>query len=513
MMSVVPEVVTDIAQSIWRTVGVELVIFGVTMLVALALRRPVAFLGFVSRKKGASQEGPRSPKANLSGFHATPPGPLQQQPPSWQQRLPNKATSRPRQATVGMTTVESSRVVDEIFRVMQARPGVASASQALQLYVDVLRPAIGLSVAGTASMQKAAATQLVDVLRCSQQKHEGPELFSLLVQCAVRSQQCHLVERIIEDMITLSVGRSCSFYESTMKQLAAQKQYRLALWVYGRLQADGLEPSAVTCSCLVGFANEVGEYKLAATFFEKLATMTTPSIRAYMTILRVHAQQQDWRSSMATFRSMFEKGVKADSLCLNIVLATGVACDKLREADDLLSWAEASCPQSPGSISDVVSYNTVIKGFARRGDLEAARRSAARMKQRGLTPNSITFNTLIDAAVRSSTPGQAWEVLAEMRSLGLVADKYTCSIIVRGMSKGLELEAAHLKAALELMRESGSQVCDGALRSTLYHALLDAAQQAKDVALVQETVSCMRSQGVAVSEAASRRLQQTDVAN
>eukprot|EP00421_Protoceratium_reticulatum_P012483 CAMPEP_0168403956 /NCGR_PEP_ID=MMETSP0228-20121227/24393_1 /TAXON_ID=133427 /ORGANISM="Protoceratium reticulatum, Strain CCCM 535 (=CCMP 1889)" /LENGTH=88 /DNA_ID=CAMNT_0008417569 /DNA_START=88 /DNA_END=351 /DNA_ORIENTATION=- len=87
-----------------------------------------------------------------------------------------------------------------------------------------------------------------------------------------------------------------------MKQLAGQKFYHLALNIHDRMVADGLEPSAVTCSCLISFAAEVGELDRAAHFFEKLASLTTPSIRAYMTVLRVHGRRQDWPAALATFR-------------------------------------------------------------------------------------------------------------------------------------------------------------------------------------------------------------------
>merc|ERR1719498_1310024 len=114
-----------------------------------------------------------------------------------------------------------------------------------------------------------------------------------------------------------------------MKQFAGQKHYTLALNMYDRLVADGLEPSAVTCSCLISFAAEIGELDRAAAFFQKLSSLATPSIRAYMTMLRVHAKRQDWKASLATFRSMQARGVRLDSLVLNVILATGVAADQL----------------------------------------------------------------------------------------------------------------------------------------------------------------------------------------
>merc|ERR1740133_150359 len=101
-----------------------------------------------------------------------------------------------------------------------------------------------------------------------------------------------------------------------MKQLAGQKHHHFALAMYDRLVGDGLEPSAVTCSCLISFAAEVGEFARAIGFFEKLASMTTPSIRAYMTVLRVHAKQRDWTRTLAIFHNMQKLDVKVDHLVL-----------------------------------------------------------------------------------------------------------------------------------------------------------------------------------------------------
>merc|ERR1719389_736663 len=150
--------------------------------------------------------------------------------------------------------------------------------------------------------------------------------------------------------------------------------------MYDRLVSDGLEPCAVTCSCLIGFAAEVGELQRAISFFEKLSSLTTPSIRAYMTVLRVHAKRQDWPSSLNVFRDMQKRKVNLDSLVLNVILATGVAGDQIEGVEQLLIEADTFKPP----ISDVVSYNTLIKGYAARNDALKAIQVISRMRARGL---------------------------------------------------------------------------------------------------------------------------------
>merc|ERR1719401_2044332 len=108
-----------------------------------------------------------------------------------------------------------------------------------------------------------------------------------------------------------------------------------------------------------------------------------------MTMLRVHAKRQNWPGSVALLNEMRKRGVRPDSLALNFVLGTCVAADQVEAACTLLEEVDAEEPP----MSDVVSHNTLIKGFAQRGDVKSATQAIQGMLRRGLVPNSITFNT------------------------------------------------------------------------------------------------------------------------
>merc|ERR1719191_1768139 len=146
-----------------------------------------------------------------------------------------------------------------------------------------------------------------------------------MLQTAVRAGRPELVEQLLDDMTRANVKRSLSFYESAMKVLSSKKHYREALGIYSRLTREGMKASPVTLSCLISFTAELGDFDSAITFFEQLASTSTPSIRAYMTALRVHAKRQDWPSSLRIFRSMQERQLQIDTLIVNTVLSTGVS--------------------------------------------------------------------------------------------------------------------------------------------------------------------------------------------
>jgi len=479
------------ASAAWDAIGTELTIFAVTAICAVAMRTLTGKQWTLLKGYG---KPPGVAKAALAA--KTSPATTSARAPWRSERAPERrpilsgsaptASARGTQGANGQQPglhqdpSAPASILDEVVSGVREQHSMKFAARVLALYSEF-----------KACLSAPGAPTMGQVARRS--RHTPAEFYTTVVQCAVRTSRSHLVDGIIQDMVQFGVERSLHFYEVTMKQLAAQKQYRQALATYDRLKEDGLEPSVVTCSCLIGFAAEVGELSRAVEFFKVLSSMTTPSIRAYMTVLRVHAKRQDWAASLALFREMRERGVKRDSLVLNFVLATGVSADQVEEAAALVEEAQH---EKPG-ILDVVSYNTVIKGYTQRGDAEGALKMLAQMGSRGVTPNSITFNTAMDAAVRGGRVAEAWNLLGAMRRMGLTPDKFTCSILAKGRCQ------EYVPEVLELLREAGGS-CDAGLLSSLYAGVLEAA--APDAALLARALSQMRLRSIAPSPAAQQLL-------
>lgn len=332
----------------------------------------------------------------------------------------------------------------------------------------------------------------------AKRSRKGPaDVFAALVQCAGNLGRPDLVELLLDDMMAADISRSLTFYETTMKMLAAKKCYKGALAVYSRLEADGLEASSVTLSCLISFAVELGEADRAICFFNRLAACSTPSIRAYMTILRVYSRRQDWVKSLALIRDMQSSGAPMDSLVLNIVLSTGVAAHQLSSTKALLKeFAELK-------LADVVSYNTVLKGLAQQKDATQALDLLSQMNKTGVKPNVITFNTVIDAAIRGERDVDAWGVLAQMIEEGASPDKYTCTTLMKGLQAGATSE--QLTVILDLLKNVPADK-NSSILSMLFRNVIEAAGQVKDPKLTARAVSQMREQKVMLSTQEYQRL-------
>jgi len=474
--------VSQLFMDIVSSLGLELVIFAITACFAIAVRlynaRPAA-------SKKIFKDVPQIEKPENDVRAA--------RPRAVRPEIDCRAEAQPFKSRLHAVH-PAARMLNEIVDCMRSHQKVQLAQHVLKIYQEM------------SELLAAEKMKVPEVARLA--KYGALELYSALMQSAIAAGEYDLVQVFLEDMAKHGVARPLSFYESIMKQAAGLRLHSLALQIYDYLEADGLQASAVTCSCLVGFAAEVGELDRAVAFFECLARTTTPSIRAYMTVLRVHAKQKNWPASVAMLRDMCNAGVKPDSLVLNIVLATGVAAaDDLEEVSELLLEADQRSPP----ISDIVSYNTLLKGYAQRANAEGAAQTLKRLAERGLEPNAITMNTAMDAAVRGGCQKDAWALMQKMRDLGLKPDKFTCSILVKSPLKSKEREAASVKAeriskCVALLEEVDLSK-EHSLRCFLYNTVLDSANQLPEgsAAVAKEVSAIMRRYGIMVSQSSKQQ--------
>jgi len=447
-----------------QSVALELVIFCATIVVALVLKVTsfnsgcaAGFLNFTGIWPAAR---PRPGKAQCCVANDCHQYPTKEVPlPSAEKPAASGPVPQTGRKAVAKVPLQgSARTLETIMELAINKNAV----EALALYAE---------------FRASEGKQIQEPLRLA--RRSGLDFYSALVQSAVRVGQPEMVQQLLHDMAGARIERTLSFYESVMKVLAGKKHYRQALEVYNRLSSEGFKASPVTLSCLINFSAELGDLDSAIKFFEQLEATSKPSIRAYMVALRVYSKRQDWTKSLEIVRSMEARAVPVDSLILNTVLATGAAAGKTEAAEELLhKMAKENC-----AVPDVISYNTVLKGYAHQKIADKALKTLKLMLARGVKPNGITFNTVMDAAVRGSQIEEAWKVLDLMQEAGIRADKYTCTILLKALHENPTPK--QLSRLIDMIQSALPQ-CDAPLAGSLFRGIIQLAARLGNAALLMQ---------------------------
>merc|ERR1719316_2550588 len=148
--------------------------------------------------------------------------------------------------------------------------------------------------------------------------------------------------------------------------------------------------------CLMNDAIACNNVEMSLHFFKELCKVETPSIRTYMTILRMYAKENDWEAACKILSDMRAAGATPDNLVFNNVLGVCVGAGQVEAAHRLIDdWKDTE------GMLDIISYNTLLKGYAQVPNFAKSEALLERMQSSGPAPNLISFNTVMDCAVRT----------------------------------------------------------------------------------------------------------------
>jgi leucine-rich PPR motif-containing protein len=91
---------------------------------------------------------------------------------------------------------------------------------------------------------------------------------------------------------------------------------------------------------------------------------------------------------------------------------------------------------------DILCYNTLIDGFCKSGDILHARKVFNIILDKGLVPDCMTYTALIDGNCKIGDITDAFDLYNEMLARGVVPDAYVYAALTAGCSNSADLEQA-----------------------------------------------------------------------
>ncbi|CAN8233162.1 unnamed protein product [Cochlearia groenlandica] len=143
-----------------------------------------------------------------------------------------------------------------------------------------------------------------------------------------------------------------------------------------------------------------------------------------------------------------EEGFVPDLVTYNTLVSSYCKRGKLKEAFYLykIMYRRRVVP-------DLVTYTSLVKGLCREGRVKEAHQTFHRMIDRGITPDCVSYNTLIYAYCKEGNVEQSKKLLHEMLGNKVVPDRFTCKVIVEGyVREGRLLAAVNFMVELTRLR-------------------------------------------------------------
>lgn len=255
---------------------------------------------------------------------------------------------------------------------------------------------------------------------------------------------------------------------------------------YLAVDASALSPTRIVAMTEAGWtAFQTGFLKserpdLASKIWKDLDSCAfTPGVSMWTALIDVYANLRDSRQAMVTWNRMLQSGIKPDTLCYRAMI-NALFDDNNAEAG-LLKFKEyhQSGQQKNGATISV--YNTVLRGLLRLKRVQDANALLAAMRNKGPTPDIISFNTFLSYYCRQHDFKGLSEVVQQMSAMQIAGDVVTFSTILTALLNAGRKDAD--STILSLMRKQGIKPNVATYSAIIDHQLRQETEESLTAAL------------------------------
>lgn len=283
-----------------------------------------------------------------------------------------------------------------------------------------------------------------------------------LVQNELGEEALHFYERMRQD----NVYPDNITYLCTLRACASMEALAQGIVIHADIKKCGYELDLAVANTLMDMYCKCGSLKDASLVFEKLSKQDVVS---WNVLMSGYTQSGYYEEALELFEKMQQQHVLPDKVtCLFVLRAcTGTgALDQGKHIHTAITYCGigsnlmignvlinmyAKCGSLMDSYAifgkmqerDVVSWSTMIEGFAEHGHGEKAFELFEKMHQEGFEPDKITFTCILKACAITEALNHGKLIHAKITKRGLESDLFAGSTLVDMYAKCGSLKDAH----------------------------------------------------------------------
>jgi len=232
-------------------------------------------------------------------------------------------------------------------------------------------------------------------------------------------------------------------YATLIKAYGQSRQLHMAWRLWGDVTCKkGLVPSEQLYGQMIDVLVTNNHLDDALVLFEEMKATHKDHLSsqgfavAYAMVIKGFAQRKECARALQCYEEMKEHNTMVGLVVFNTLID---ACSRVGDMDAAASlFRDMVAECAP----DLITYSTLIKGYCVRGELDEAMELFACMRRKGIQPDAIVFNSLLDGCAKKQMPVLCEQVVHDMEQAGVNPSNHSASILIKLYGRCRDLNAA-----------------------------------------------------------------------
>jgi len=256
-------------------------------------------------------------------------------------------------------------------------------------------------------------------------------IWSCLLFCATEAK-AHERCSVFFERVKAHGTASAKDYGNMLRIAAVQRDWEGSLMLIQEMRDANLDIDIVLYNTSLATCVGAGKVDQACVLLDAMEKVVgVADVVTYNTILKGFAKASQIDDCFKLLDRMHTKSIPPSQVTYGILLDSCINENEVHRAKKVVDdMTVAGCPMN------VILYTTLIKGFARAGDLEQVMGLYQKMRaDQNTLPDLITFSILIKANCDNDKLEEALKLLEDMIELGLRPDEVVFNNLIAGCAR------------------------------------------------------------------------------
>jgi pentatricopeptide repeat domain-containing protein 1 len=309
--------------------------------------------------------------------------------------------------------------------------------------------------------------------------------YNSIIDACVRAGKMTVAWQYLTEMQEDGVIPDNFTYSTLVKGIRNEQSADELSRVFALLDTHQLKPDEILYNCLIDACVRLGDITRAVDIFRRMeASPVEPSSVTFGILIKAYGQCSMLSKAFETFEEMKRRNLKPNDVTFGCLLDACVRAGEVEMAQEVFTNMQVE-----GIALNTILYTTMIKGFSKTLNLPKALGVFEAMKKdASVEPNNVTYNSLLDCAVRCEDMATASKLFQEMKER-MQPDLISYSTIIKGCCRG-----GDLKKAMEVLNDMKRNHIKP--DEVLFNSLLDGCAKNGSLEMAQHVYQEMRLLGI-----------------
>jgi len=259
-------------------------------------------------------------------------------------------------------------------------------------------------------------------------------MVNLVLEGLISINKFNAAEKLFEKAVEINAKLSLYTYSIMIKAYGAINNFDKANEIMAKIEAAGLKANDVIYGCLLNCAVKCSKFDFIKKIWEQMKNNAIePNCIIYTTLIKAYNKMKLYDIALEIFEKISQEDkIQSNIIIFNAVLDVCVESKNLEKLKEIYGFIKIMCNMcSTFPKPNLITYSTIIKGFAKCGKMEDAMEIYESLKAQNFQLDEVLFNTLIDGFAKSGNLPMAIKLYEEMKNYGIKGSSIIYSILIK----------------------------------------------------------------------------------